>query len=74
MQNGLVSAAMEIATERAAVQHAMREALLRDDLSQVLECAYRLCGVDRTAAHVIPRRTQKVISIFQFIPEKTGII
>lgn len=61
MQGGLVSTAIEIAVKRDAIRHAMREALLRDDLSQVLECAYRLCGVDKDAVRVGHRRAQNAL-------------
>jgi hypothetical protein len=74
MQEELVRTTMKTAIERATIQHAMREALLRDDLSQVLECAYRLCGVDKDAVRVGYRREQKVISIFRCIPEKASTI
>ena len=48
MQDGLLSAALEIAQHRAAIQRKMRQAILDDDLDTVLVCAGTLCGVDAT--------------------------
>lgn len=48
MQDGLLSAALEIAQQRAAIQRRMKQAILDDDLDTLLVCAGTLCGVDAT--------------------------
>jgi hypothetical protein len=74
MQDGLVSAATQIAVKRFAIQHEMREALLRNDMAHAMECAYRLCGIDKNKVCIRSQRTQKVVSIMKFKPQKAGTI
>jgi hypothetical protein len=48
--DGLVSAALDIATRDAALRRELKDSILRDNLTQVLECACALVGVDPTGS------------------------
>jgi hypothetical protein len=48
--DGLVAAALEIATRDATIRRELKDALFHDDLARALRCACALVGVEPTPA------------------------